>query len=998
MVNYTDKNERYALVRKIAEEGIVLLKNEGVLPLGSEKVAVFGRTQLDLIKCGTGSAFCTCEHCAEILDGMEAEGISCDEILAEKYRRWTAENPIRTFDVWGSGSHINEEMPLSEEDIAACAARGAEKAVFIIGRTAGENDDAFPTVGDYLLSDGEEEMLSALGRHFRDVIVVINSGNLMDMSFSLRPYVKALLLLSMPGMEGGHALARVLSGAVSPSGKLTDTAITSYEKCPSAQDFGSRGGIIQKYKEDIFVGYRYYESFASAGQSVLYPFGFGLSYAEFAAEPLSFSATDTEICAEINVRNIGKRAGKETVMLYSSSPAGTIDKPRYELRAFAKTRLLEAGESETLRLCFNTADMACFDDSGKTGERDAWVMEAGRYGIFCGNNAEKLQPCGTYDLPEMRVIKRCVHLDTRLDERLRLDGSRESIEHIAPDPADGIIVAPAGKTRVKLDFADGASETLFNISVHGTYHLLLEGADGLPLPYDDFEIRAGRAEIFGGNAVFSAGKVTLSVKPKRACASAALVLAKDDSPAVISGEKSLIEGGRFCECALYVVPRAFSDDADMAHGFSLARMHTPGRYATYRLEVEKAGIYDFSLRYYNPYDDMLLSDCFSVLVSNVRRELGSVVLKKTAQRDGAVIYKTSEPFRLALPHGECYLKIVSATRTSPEIAYIEVKPSSADAAEAVRHADGGADETKTEEKEYIRRIPEGYADGMFARFVRGEISAEDIVREMSDDELAALTCGNEKGQIGYSEKFGIPEAYWADGPVGLRLERNTTVYPSGTMLACTWNTSLAEEFGRAIGAECLLYNIDMWLAPGMNIHRNPLCGRSFEYYSEDPLVTGRIAASVVCGVQECGVGATIKHFAANSTEYRRLQSDSYISGRALREIYMRGFEIAIKEASPYAIMTSYNFINGTKVPEYGTICREIMRDEFGYCGMLVTDWENNSVHVRELAAGHDLKMASGNAPAVADAIRSGELSRGRVEESACRILEFIAKTAGKNIK
>ena len=965
MVNYNDKNERYALVRKIAEEGIVLLKNEGVLPLGGEKVAVFGRTQLDLIKCGTGSAFCTCEHCAEILDGMEAEGISCDEILAEKYRRWTAENPIRTFDVWGSGSHINEEMPLSEEDIAACAARGAEKAVFIIGRTAGENDDAMNATGDYLLSDGEEEMLSALGRHFRDVIVVINSGNLMDMSFSLRPYVKALVLLSMPGMEGGHALARVLSGAVSPSGKLTDTAITSYEKCPSAQDFGSRGGIIQKYKEDIFVGYRYYESFASAGQSVLYPFGFGLSYTEFAAEPVSFSADDTEICAEINVRNIGKRAGKETVMLYSSSPVGAVDKPKYELRAFAKTRLLEVGESETLRLRFATADMACFDDSGKTGERDAWVMEAGRYGIFCGNNVEKLQPCGAYDLKEMRVIKRCVHLDTRLDERLLLDGSYESLEHIAPDPADGITVLPAGKTRVKLDFAGGASEMLFNISVHGTYHLLLEGADGLPLPYDDFEIKAGRAEIFGGNAVFPAGKITLSVKPKR---------------------------------ALYVVPRAFSDDADMAHGFSLARMHTPGRYATYRLEVEKAGIYDFSLRYYNPYDDMPLSDCFSVLVSNVRREVGSVVLKKTAEMDGAVVYKTSEPFRLALPRGECYLKIVSATRTSPEIAYIEVKPSASDAAEATRHADGGVGEAKTEEKEYIRRIPEGYADGMFARFVRGEIAAADIVREMSDDELAALTCGNEKGQIGYSEKFGIPETYWSDGPVGLRLERNMTVYPSGTMLACTWNTALAEEFGRAIGAECLLYNIDMWLAPGMNIHRNPLCGRSFEYYSEDPLVTGKIAAAAVRGVQECGVGATIKHFAANSTEYRRLQSDSVISARALREIYMRGFEIAIKEASPYAIMTSYNFINGIKVPEYGTICREIMRDEFGYCGMLVTDWENNSVHVRELAAGHDLKMASGNAPAVADAIRSGELSRGRVEESACRILEFIAKTAGKNIK
>ena len=998
MDNYNDKNERYALAQKIAEEGMVLLKNEGVLPLGEEKVAVFGRTQCNLIKCGTGSAFCTCEYCAEILDSMEEAGISCDEVLAEKYRAWTAENPIRNFDVWGSGSHINEEMPLSEEDIAASVSRGAKKAVFIIGRTAGENDDAFPTVGDYLLSDGEEEMLSALGRHFDDVIVVINSGNLMDMSFSRRPYVKALLLLSMPGMEGGRALARVLTGAVSPSGKLTDTAITPYEKCPSAEDFGSRGGIIQKYKEDIFVGYRYFESFDKARESVLYHFGFGLSYTEFSMERVSFAAESGAICAEVKVSNVGKRAGKETVMLYSSSPAGALEKPKYELRAFAKTRLLEAGESEILRLRFDISDMASFDDSGKTGESDSWVLEAGEYGVYYGNDMGSLRFCGTYEQTALCVVKKCTHMGTRLDERLCLGGRYEALEHMEADPSDGVFVAPVGETRAEMSFSGGTAEKLFNISVQGTYKISLEDANGAPLSFDEFEIRAGRAEIFGGEAVFSAGKVLLCVRTKRDDRFAVLVFQKDDSPVVISGDKSLIEGGRFCECALYVVSRPFSDNAEIAHGFSLARMHTPGRYATYRLDVDKAGIYDFSLRYYNPYDDMALSDCFSVLVSNVRRELGNVILEKTAEKEGDIIYKTSKPFRLALPRGECYLKIVSVTCTSPEIAYFEVKPSLSCETEAACRTHESVGGEKNEEKEYMRRIPEGYGDGMFSRYVRGEITADDVVRSMSDDELASLTCGNERGQIAYSEKYGIPETYWSDGPVGLRLKRNTTVYPSGTMLACTWNMALAEEFGRSVGAECLLYHIDMWLAPGMNIHRNPLCGRSFEYYSEDPLVTGKIASAVVRGVQSCGVGATIKHFAANSTEYRRLQSDSFISARALREIYMRGFEIAIKESSPYAIMTSYNFINGKKVPEDSVICKNIMRDEFGFSGVLVTDWENNSVHVNELAAGHDLKMASGNAPAVAEAIRRGELSRERVEESACRILDFIKKTAGRNIR
>ena len=994
MSRYENKAERYFLSREIAEEGIVLLKNDGALPIGKEKIAVFGRTQNDLIKCGTGSAFCTGEYCAQILPCLLEEGAECDRILSEKYTAWSAENPIASYDVWGSGSHINEEMPISEKEIAEAAER-AEKALFIIGRTAGENDDVLPVTGDYYLSDEEEQMLSLLGKYFGCVIVIVNSGNLIDLSFTKRTYVKATVLISMPGMEGGRALARILCGKASPSGRLTDTAVCA-ENCPSSRFFGSRGGIIQKYKEDIYVGYRYFETFEGERENVLFPFGYGLSYTEFKIDAVAFSADENEISATLRVKNIGAADGKETVMLYSSSPAGALGKPRYELRAFAKTRLLHAGESEIVTLSFAVADMASFDDSGESGARDCFVLEAGRYDIFFGNDVEKLCVAGSIVTEKMRVIKKCTHIDTRLDERLCGDDGYEITEHTAPDPSEGKFIAPEGETRVKISHENDTCSALINISVQGTYILRAETENGDKISQKDAGIKINGRPLEADFAVFSVGKSEISVSSDKNIAFLSVI--RDETPIKISGENSIIEGGRFCECALYVVSRQFSDTGEVKHGFSLARMHTPGRYATYRLDVEKAGVYEFSLRYYNPYGEMRLSDCFSVLVSNVRRDIGDIMLENTAKEGDGFVCKSAAPFRLALPRGECYLKFVSVTRTSPEIAYVTVKPCADNVQISASLRKEDHDEAKAgAEREYMRRVPQGYENGLFAEFVKGNITAHDITSKMNDDELAALTCGNEKGQIGYSEKYGIPEVYWADGPVGLRLERNTTVYPSGTMLASTWNTALAEEFGKAISAEAKGYKTDMWLAPGMNIHRNPLCGRGFEYYSEDPLLTGKMAAAVVRGAQTECMGATIKHFAANSTEYRRLQSDSYISARALREIYMRGFEIAIKEGQPLAMMTSYNFINGKKVPEDSIFCENIIRDEFGFAGVLVTDWENNSVHVRELAAGHDLKMASGNAPAVAEAIKDGTLSRERVEKSACRILEFIKETAAKNI-
>lgn len=393
--------------RRAAAEGAVLLKNDNkALPLQEGmKLAVFGRIQFDYYKSGTGSGgMINTKYVVGILDALKEENLTIDQELEQVYREWIKEHPYDFGSGWAKEPWSQQEMPLNPEAVER-AAKINDAALVIIGRTAGEDRDAKNEAGSFYLSAEEERMLSQVCAAFGRVIVILNVGNIIDMKWVRAYDPQAVLYAWQGGMEGGHAVADVLMGRVNPCGRLADTIALSVEDYPSAPNFGGAEG--NRYAEDIYVGYRYFETFQAAEGKVLYPFGFGLSYTSFVIDSRMETGKEKNIFY-VSVKNTGDLAGKEVVQIYVEAPQGRLGKPARSLAAFAKTKCLLPGEEQELRMGVENGLLASYDDGGVTGHKSCYVLEEGIYRFYVGTDVRSAACAGSMEIGTLQVVKQCM--------------------------------------------------------------------------------------------------------------------------------------------------------------------------------------------------------------------------------------------------------------------------------------------------------------------------------------------------------------------------------------------------------------------------------------------------------------------------------------------------------------------------------------------------------------------------------------------------------------
>lgn len=775
MNSYKLDLEKYAaLARQAVAEGCVLLENEGqALPLrDGERVAVFGRMAFHYYKSGLGSGgLVNTRYVVGILDALkECEGVHLDEKLMGIYEDWIMENPYDEGQGWGRVPWCQKEMGVTEE-MLDCARRD-DVSLVVIGRTAGEDQDNNAKAGSYCLTETEEDMIRRVCEVSERTVVVLNVGNIIDMSWVEKYHPQAVLYAWQGGQEGGNGVADVLTGKVCACGKLTDTIAADIKDYPSTENFGDP--FKNYYKEDIYVGYRYFETFAK--DKVLYPFGYGLSYTTFETRAEILKNTGDEITVSVTVSNTGEVRGKEVVQVYVKVPQGKLGNPARKLIGFAKTKELAPGEQEEVCIVIQKYDMASYDDSGVTGHKSCYVLEEGCYEIFVGSDVRSAVSVGCYE-EEFRVIEELEEAYAPVEKFQRMKAV------LLPD---------------------------------GTYQAVTE-----EVPVRTVDPQERRANEMSETLDYTGDK-----------------------------------------------------------GYKLV----------------------------------------------------DVLDKKVSMEE--FIAQISEEDLIAIFRGEgmCSPKVTAGTAA----------------------AFGGV------------------TDGLTA--------------------------------------LGIPVGCCSDGPSGIRMDCGTKAFslPNGTSFGCTFNVELVGALYEMTGKELRLNKIDSLLGPGMNIHRNPLNGRNFEYISEDPILTGRICAAQVKAMAKSGIGSTIKHFCGNNQEVGRSTSDSVISERALREIYLKGFEIAVKEGDARSVMTTYGSVNGLWTAGSYDLCTTILRKEWGFDGIVMTDWwakSNYEGHQAEapvkapmVAAQNDIYMVVSDAKAnpenddVEEMLHAGKITLGELQRNAANILGFLLKS------
>ena len=411
------------VARKVGASGMVLLKNECVLPLKEESFALFGRTAVDTFYVGYGSGGdVRAPYRVSIANGiLNNPNLNVDKELVEIYKKWSDANPV-DHGFWGHWPWRYPEMPLSTEILKNARAKSS-KAVVVIGRAAGEDRENKLEKGSFFLHDEEVEMLDKVASYFDDIIVLMNIGNVIDFSWVERyeGKLKGLLLTWQGGMETGNAVADVLSGISSPDGKLPTTIAREYKDYPSAEYFGNRDANC--YVEDIYVGYRYFETFNK--DAVLYPFGFGLGYSAFKKNRIDVEDHHTFIKLNVEVENVGNYPSSDTIQIYLSAPQGQLGKPALSLVGFGKTKELAQSEKDNVEIIIPLTALASYDDVGAV-KKSAYVLEKGEYSLFVGASVREVEKFYTFSYESDLVV-----------EELSEAGSPQvSFERIKPVPTE----------------------------------------------------------------------------------------------------------------------------------------------------------------------------------------------------------------------------------------------------------------------------------------------------------------------------------------------------------------------------------------------------------------------------------------------------------------------------------------------------------------------------------------------------------------------------------
>lgn len=399
----TSTAEMSAVARKTAGEGIVLLKNNGVLPFKAEDtVSVFGRVQNDYFYVGYGSGGdVKPSYRVSLMEGLKNNGkVKFNTELADIYKGWSEKNPPDE-GFWGHWPMNFPEMPISVDQVKR-AREISDVALVVVGRAAGEDREQKLKKGSFLLTNEERALLDKVTAEFSKVVVLLDTGNVIDMSWAEEygDKLSAILIAWQGGMESGNAVADVLSGDVNPSGRLTDTIARKYSDYPSSKDFGNKK--FNNYTEDIYVGYRYFSTFDEG--AVLYPFGYGLSYTTFCVDgKVNFDGCLATV--DISVENTGEVAGKEVVQVYVEAPQGKLGKPLRSMVTFDKTDLIEKGGKQSIQLRFDLNDLKSYDDKGHTGYRSCYVVEEGEYKVYVGSNVRDAKLVGSFVVDRMHVYE-----------------------------------------------------------------------------------------------------------------------------------------------------------------------------------------------------------------------------------------------------------------------------------------------------------------------------------------------------------------------------------------------------------------------------------------------------------------------------------------------------------------------------------------------------------------------------------------------------------------